>query len=76
MRVEVINGRKLVCEHIYPANELVVGQEWAPADGGKLAVTIRAIEGEEILYGRYGEDTTYSKDWFNFQCRYCLVLKD
>lgn len=76
MRIETVRGRKLVCGHIYPKEELKVGQRWAQADGADRVVYIRAIEDDEILYGEYGNDTTYSKDWFNFQCRYCLVVED
>jgi hypothetical protein len=36
---------------------------------------IREIEGEWIRYGEHANDRTYEKDWFNFQCRYCLVVE-
>ncbi len=75
MRIEVVNGRKLVCGHIYPHSELKVGQQWAPADGSDRVVTIRAIDGEWVQYGEYGNDRTYEKDSFSFQCRYCLVVE-
>lgn len=32
MRIETINGRKLVCGHIFPASEVEVGQIWAAAE--------------------------------------------
>ena len=75
MRTEIVNGRKLVCGHIYPLKELKVGTKWAPADGGDRVVEIRGVEGEWIMYGEYGNDRTYEKDHFSFQCRYCLIVE-
>lgn len=76
MRIETVRGRKIVCGHIYPKEELKVGQRWAQADGADRVVYIRAIEDDDILYGEHGNDTTYSKDWFNFQCRFCLIVEN
>ena len=76
MRIETVRGRKIVCGHIYPKEELKVGQRWAQADGADRVVVIRAIEDDQILYGDHGNDTTYGKDWFNFQCRFCLIVED
>lgn len=75
MRIETINNRKVVCGHIYPLNELAVGQQWAQADGADRVVSIREINGEWVLYGFHGEDRTYEKDYFSFQCRYCKVVE-
>lgn len=75
MRIEIVNGRKLVCGHIYPLNELKVGQRWAQADGSDRVVEIREIQGEWVQYGEHANDRTLEKDWFNFQCRYCLVVE-
>ena len=76
MRIETVRGRKIVCGHIYKRDELKVGQRWAQADGADRVVVIRVIEDDDILYGDHGNDTTYSKDWFNFQCRFCLIVED
>lgn len=82
MRTEMLNGRRVLCG-IFPASELKVGQEWAQADGTDRAVVIRELEpygptelGQvAVRYGQYGNDTTYEKDSFSFQCRYVLVEK-
>jgi len=71
----VVNGRKLVCGHIYPLNELRVGTRWASADGTNRVVEIRGIDGEWVQYGEYGNDRTHEKDHFSFQCRYCLIVE-
>ena len=81
MRIEVIHGRRLVCNHMFGKDELKVGQRWAPADGSNREVVIRELEvysdGDvSVHYGEHGNDRTLEKDWFNFQCRYCLVLED
>ena len=75
MRIETLNGRKIVCGHTYPLNELSVGQVWAQADGADRTVTIREIIGDYVLYGSHGEDRTYEKDYFSFQCRYFKVVE-
>ena len=73
MRIETVNGRNLVCGHIFPANELEVGQVWAPADGSDRVVTITKIDGNIIYYNdpRFGD---FDKDAFSFQCRYGKVV--
>lgn len=73
MRIEVVNGRKLVCGHIFPASEVKVGQVWAPADGGDREVTINAVTEDHVFYtdSKFGD---FRKDTFGFQCRYCKVV--
>lgn len=75
MRIETINGRKIVCGHVFPLNELKVGQKWAQADGSDRVVEIREIIGDYVLYGDHGNDRTYEKDCFSFQCRFCKVVE-
>lgn len=79
MRIQAENGRYIVCGHIFKKAELEVGQQWAQADGANRVVSIRKIEtlkdGDVLVhYGEYGNDRTFEKDWFSFQCRYCLVV--
>lgn len=73
MRIETVNGRKLVCGHIFPANELEVGQVWAPADGMDREVTITKIDGDLIYYNGPLLKASF-RDFFSFQCRYCKVV--
>jgi hypothetical protein len=73
MRIENHQGRNIVCGHIYPLSELVVGSEWQGSSGS--VVTIDAIIGEWVTYS--GEhQQSHEKDSFSFQCRYCLIIKD
>lgn len=74
MRIVEVNGRKVVCEYIYPLVELAVGQQWAQADGSDRVVTIREIDGSTIRYGDHANDTLYEKDNFEFQTRYLRVV--
>lgn len=76
MRFEIVNGRKLLCGHIFKLEELEVGSKWAQADGSNRVVQIRNIEEDRVQYGDYGCDTTYEKDYFDFQRQFCLVVKD
>lgn len=73
MRIEVVNGRKLVCGHIFPANEVKVGQVWAPADGSDREVVITKVDEYDVYYtdAKFGD---FRKDAFGFQCRYCKVV--
>jgi hypothetical protein len=74
MRIVEVNGRKVVCEYIYPLVELAVGQQWAQADGSDRVVIIREIEGSVIRYGEHANDTVYEADNFNFQTRYLRIV--
>lgn len=81
MRIETVNGRNIVCGHIYKQDELKVGQRWAPADGANRVVEIRSLDPDAsgmiwVQYGEYGTDRTYEKDYFSFQCRYCLIVEN
>lgn len=74
MKTGVLNGKQVVLGHIFPLNELRVGSLWQQADGTDRTVQIRAIEGNCVHYGTYAGDTTYCKDYFSFQTRYCLIV--
>jgi hypothetical protein len=78
LRIETVNGRHLVRGGILPKDRVRVGQIWAPADGGLSTVEVQAVDSEcsEVTY-QYLERpdlSPRSKDNFNFQCRYCLVV--
>ena len=77
MRIETVNGRNLVCGHFFPADELAVGQRWAPADGSNREVKIVAVDGDWVEYEWQdnGERKTHQKLAFAFQCRYCKVVE-
>jgi len=75
MRIETVHGRNLVCGHVYKADELEVGSRWAPADGTDREVEIVEINEEQITYRDPQDDLVWSKDWFSFQCRYCLIIR-
>jgi hypothetical protein len=75
MRIENVNGRKLVCGHIFPANEVEVGQRWAPADGSDREVEIFAIFDDHVFYRDLKTGDQHRKDAFGFQCRYCKIVE-
>lgn len=73
MRTELVNGRRLLCGCILPVEKIHPGQQWAPASGGNYTVTVVEVVGEWVTYE--GErQPRHAKDFFSFQCRYCLVL--
>jgi hypothetical protein len=78
MRVELVNGRYLLCGHILKRSQLAVGQTWAPASGADRTVKIVGIENDWVRYEwTEGEQLRqHEKESFAFQCRYCLVLPD
>ena len=84
MRIEVINGHRAVCGHIFPKDELKIGTKWISADGSNRIVEIRDLvrygigtqfEDISVYYGEHATDQTYEKDSFAFQCRYCLIVE-
>ena len=77
MRIETVCGRKLVCGHIYPTNEIKVGQIWAAADGSDRTVRVLKVDGDWVEYEwqELGKTISHEKLAFAFQCRYCLVVE-
>ena len=76
MRTGMLNNRRIVLGKIFPLEDLEVGSWWAQADGTDRTVQIRAIDGNCVHYGTYAGDSTYEKDYFSFQTRYCLIVED
>ena len=74
MHIQVVNGRNLVCGHIFPASELEVGQRWAPADGNDREHEIVAIDEHYVWHRDITTGEEFRKDAFGFQCRYCKVV--
>jgi hypothetical protein len=76
MRVEIVNGRKLLCGQILKPDQLAAGQTWAPASGSDYTVKITGIDGDLVRYEweEGGSVVSHEKDAFAFQCRYCLVM--
>ncbi len=76
MRIETVNGRKLVCGHIFKTEEIKKGQRWAPADGSNREVKIVRVDGSWVKYEweEKGQRKTHEKDSFAFQCRYCKIV--
>jgi hypothetical protein len=74
MRIEIVNGRNLVCGHIFPANEVQVGQRWAPADGSDCEVEIVGVDEFRVHHRDTETGEEYTKDAFGFQCRYCKIV--
>ena len=77
MRIEVINGRALLCGHILGKEFILPGQRWAPADGSDrevLVVDICPAGWVKYTWDENGVARTHSKESFAFQCRYCLVF--
>lgn len=75
MRIEIINGRKLVCGHIFPHSEVEVGQRWASADGSDHEVEIIEVTENWIMHKNPKTLEVYRKDAFGFQCRYCKIVE-
>ena len=75
MRIETVNNRQLVCEHIFPHNELKVGQLWSPADGSNKVHKIVDISEDYVFHIDIETNIQYRKDAFGFQCRYCMIME-
>lgn len=71
MRIESHKGYNIVCGHIFPVEELSVGQKWMSSSGN--VVTISDIQDDLVYYA--WESGSHCKDSFSFQCRYCLILE-
>jgi hypothetical protein len=73
-----INGRRCVIRHFFTFEEMraMEGTTWAPADGMDRTVILgKTLPNEDVEY----VDTQcnkLTKDWWEFQVRYCLVKED
>ena len=77
MKINNINGRRLVCQHMFIDDQIKPGQTWAPADGSDYTVTIISVIDGWVVYQYDKSDgaiSTHEKDTFSFQVRYCLVV--
>lgn len=80
MRIEIVNGRKLVCGHIFNTEEIKEGQLWAAASGANHVVKISKVhyQCEWVEYewtDSKGMMHIHEKQAFAFQCRYCKVVE-
>lgn len=78
MRVETLkDGTKILCHHILPKGKIKVGSKWRSGSDICRVVTIVNVD-EHSGWVEYVSadcpDRLYAKDWFSFQCRYCLIL--
>ena len=77
MRVETHFGNNIVCGHIYPFAEIKVGSRWQ-SSGGRM-VTVVKVDNNDVYYEWKcpvtGAVESHDKDYFSFQCRYCLILE-
>lgn len=74
MRVEKVNGRNILCGCIPPAGKIFPGQLWTASDDSGRDVLVVGISGSNVAYIGIKDDVKCDKDFFSFQCRYCLVL--
>lgn len=80
MRVELDrNNRWILCGRFLKDDQIKEGQVWAGSGAG--TVTVVHVDEDEMGDTRVtyeweqgGTTVRHSKDAFNFQCRYCLVL--
>lgn len=74
MRVQKVNGRNILCGCILPVGKIFPGQLWTAADDSGWDVLVVDVSGSEVAYIGIKDDVKCDKDFFSFQCRYCLVL--
>lgn len=75
MEYELINGRRCVVRHFFKITEMCAlkGTTWVPADGMKREVILgKMLPNDDVEYVD-AQGKTWTKDWWNFQVRYCLV---
>ena len=76
MIIKTAYGRNIVCEHIYPANQIVAGSVWQGSTGS--LVTVDGVDANGWVHYHWkevGSIRMHEKESFAFQCRYCLVVE-
>ena len=78
MDIEEHHGRKIVCRHIFKADEIKIGSRWQGSGGSIVEVT--SVDGlgwvEYKWNDSLGEVKVHEKESFAFQCRYCLIVDE
>lgn len=74
MRVENVNGRNILCGGILPLGKIFPGQMWTAADDSEWDVIVTRVSGADVTYRAVKDGVEGDKDFFSFQCRYCLIL--
>lgn len=85
-QTEVSKDKKIVIGHIFKGTEIPVGSKWMSSSGS--IVTVEKVVGYpasdhedhnwyDVHYSwmENGEKKVHNKDYFSFQCRYCLIVE-
>lgn len=75
MRIETVNGKRIVCAHIYPEHEIQPGSLWIGA--GCTVVKVENVKDGLVTYSWTNKTGKHMhiKSVFAFQCRYCLIVE-
>ena len=74
MHIKTVNGREIICDHIFPREQLQVGQHWLPADGTDREVVIVEVNDHYVWHEDVKDGQRCRRDAFGFQCRYCKIV--
>lgn len=78
-RIEKQNEYNILCGYSIPFEMIKSGQHWISSCGAKVCIhdtehNLGRLSKIEYEWIERGELVRHSKDKFNFQCRYCLIL--
>lgn len=75
MRVEKdVKGRNILWSGILPVGKIFPGQMWTVADDSGWDVIVTRVSGSEVTCRAVEDGREFDKDFFSFQCLYCLIL--
>lgn len=76
MRIEKHHGQYIVCGHIFPIEEIDVGEIWQASGGATVEIISVDADKDSVKYRwtTSGGIQSHSKSSFAFQCRYCKIV--
>lgn len=73
MKTEIKFNRKVICDHVFPIEEIHVNQSWLEVNDGRVA-TIVGINENTVEFRYLPVATIYKKNWYTFQTKHCLLV--
>lgn len=75
MKIKEQNGYKIITNEIFPIDHIKVGQKWISIGSKEPVEVISADKDSGLVVYEQKDGSRNYKDFFSFQCRYCLVIE-
>lgn len=76
--LKIMHGLCVVANHVFQPQDIAAETLWIPLDGAIRKVTVLSVDAEarELTYRDELSKRVYSRDTYEFQQRYALIVTD